>query len=156
MLLIVIRMLFYFVLNTHVPVFTDIESRCEDSSKWYEHQSPLTRDHPVMTQDDRRLTEAGQRLKSAEMDIEVSSESVTEHTHYCCTHSVHSVLSSLYITIQYSVHTLTLLHRHLGIFSILRYSGIIATGDVKKKTLISINKPKFLMNKLYHLGFGYD
>ena len=39
-----------------------------------------------MTQDDRRLTnEAGQRLMSAEMDIEVSTESVTEHTHYCCT-----------------------------------------------------------------------
>ena len=69
-----------------------------------------------MTQDDRRLTEAGQRLKSVEMDIEVSSESVAEHTHYCCTHSVHSVLSSLYITILYSVQTLTLLHRHSGTF----------------------------------------
>ena len=89
-----------------------------------------------MTQDDRRLTnEAGQRLMSAEMDIEVSTESVTEHTHYCCTPCTLCAVVTLHNnTVQYSVQTLALLHRHLGIFTIFRHFGIIATGDWKKKT----------------------
>ena len=91
-----------------------------------------------MTQDDRRLTnEAGQRLMSAEMDIEVSTESVTEHTHYCCTPCTLCTVVTLHNNTVQCTDTHTFAQTFGHIYTIFRHSGIIATGDWNNKTLIS-------------------